>query len=261
MTDQQRVLVWATLDEAVARLLRHPTVLLLFVGTALLSLGVEQVMRLDPVPATQTTPIASFQVNLDGGAFAGNRLPVTTSLGAYYGLRLPWLLERTALLALTSLSSLGAVVLAIAAIDTDGLRAGLSAVSPDAFLRAAALIVGVIAGFGLFGGIAVLVPVLALPLILVLLFGLIRLFVALPLVVRGRPLRVAVRESWHRISGHGIRVLGMLLVLGLLSGLLADVPILGPALEQFAFVLQFSTATVVADLTAPPGESLRDYST
>ncbi|WP_136715126.1 hypothetical protein [Halorientalis salina] len=249
MTDRQPVRVWDTLREALRRLSWHPTVVVLFLVAGLLSVGVEQLMLLDPVPSTTTTLVSPFQVTVDGTISGTDGPPVSASLGAFYGLRLPWLAARLVMLTVTSLGTLAVVVIGIAAIDSGDLRAGFDDLTPERFLRAVGLTVGILAGFGLLVGLAALVPVLALPVVLAILFVLLRLFVALPLVVRGHGLRRSVRESWRRVAGHGVRVLGIVLVLGLGSGLMGEVPLIGVLLDELVFAVQISAMTVVADLT------------
>ncbi|MFB6179426.1 MAG: hypothetical protein ABEI77_06850 [Halorientalis sp.] len=251
-TGRRRVLVWQTLDEAATRLVEEPSVLALFVFSFLVSAGVNQVMRMDPVPVTANNPVV--EVNIDGGPVGTTGSLIHSSLGAYYGLRLPWLIERAALFSVTSLVSLVVIVLAVAAIDTGGLRSGLEAVTPATFLRAASFLLGLGVLFGTVGGAVALFPILALPGLLGLLLVLIRLSIVLPLLVRGQGVRRSIRASWRRVAGHGLRIFGIVLVLGFLSGLVTDLPAVGGLLEKLVLAVQISGLTVVADVMTPASD-------
>jgi membrane-anchored glycerophosphoryl diester phosphodiesterase (GDPDase) len=78
------------------------------------------------------------------------------------------------------------------------------------------LLVGVLVGLAVLGGFVLLV--------IPGFFVMTRLFASVPaLVVEGRKGRDALRRSWSLVEGYGLRIFGIILLVGLISGLVSSV--------------------------------------
>lgn len=199
-----------------------------FLAGAVLSL-VDWLRRRDPIPAFERAGLETngISVQVEFVGYPTGVSQTMVSLESLIGLELPVLAQGLGVLALAVLAISVAGVLTIArAMETDvslesGIRFVGFVVGMDLFFRVLGSI-DLVRGMGLFG----LVPLVLIVALLV------RLFVVPGLLVAGRSLWPAVRESYRLTRGRGWTISGLILLFGLGAWILAHVPFGGTILSS-----------------------------
>jgi len=238
-----------SLGRAVGRLVREPTLLLPFAALAVVLTGVDVLRRRDPIPTITWESVTPGTINVDYALYPTPQSQTVRPLQALVDLNVPYLLWAVGL----ELLALGAIVLASVIVINQALADARIDLPPvrDRFASYLGFVVAVdllgrfVGGFGVFQGMPLLIGV---PILIVAAVVGVRLFLTPVLLVAGRSLPVAVRESTQRSFGHGWSFFGLILLFGLGTWVLASVPIVGTLLTGLLIApLQAVTLVVVFD--------------
>ncbi|UPM44809.1 hypothetical protein [Halocatena salina] len=228
----------ALVTGAYRRLRTTPRVVLVMVFAGLVVAGIDWLRLHDLIP---TTGYAGIQ---DGRVAVLLSLPVTVfsrasvPLSAFVDLKPQWLVWAIGLelLNFVVVVSAGAYALAqllrtpltTAAVVRYAALVGLFQFGPDVHIEGAGLLV-------------------ALPVFVIWVFVLVRLFALPGLLITGASVRTACQHSWQRTTGHGWTLVAVIGLLGLLSHLGMSVPLVGPL--GSALVAGLHAGTIAVFLT------------
>ncbi|AGB17030.1 hypothetical protein Halru_2448 [Halovivax ruber XH-70] len=236
-----------SLGRAAGRLVREPILFLPFAAFALVLTGVDVLRRRDPIPAITWESVTPGTINVDYALYPTPQSQTVRPLQALIDLDVPYLLWAAGLefLVIGSIVLAGVIVinqgLADARIDTPPVRDRFA--SYLGFVVAVDLLGRFVGGLGVFQEMPLLIGV---PVLIVAAVVGVRLFLTPVLLVAGRSLPVAIRESNQRSFGHGWSFFGLILLFGLGTWVLASVPIVGTLLTGlFIAPLQAVTLVVV----------------
>ncbi|MFC4449893.1 hypothetical protein [Halorussus aquaticus] len=219
--------VSGVLGESVARVATDPRLALPFVVAGLVLTAVGRLRLRDPIPTTMPdlagdmTVRIAFHLYPSGLRVTGTRPAALVDLEPGY---LAWAVG-SELAAFLAVGVAGWLTLSRAADAGWGVRSpGRPLVSYLGFVVAAKIFLRSLAvfdGLGLFAVVGLVVFAVVS----------VRLFAAPALVVTGRGLGAAVRESARRSVGEGATVFGLVVLFGLSAWLLGSVPVVGTFLS------------------------------
>ncbi|WP_247729600.1 hypothetical protein [Halovivax limisalsi] len=234
-------LVTGSIRSAVSRLASIPTLLVPFAAVAALITGIDRLRHRDPIPSVAWESVADSTIHVEYPLYPAPRSRTIRRLEALIDLEVPYLLWAIGLELLTigAVAVAGVIVihraLADAGIDSPPVRRRLGAYI--GFVVAVDLVGRMLGGIGALDEMGL---VLGVPVLIALLVVSIRLLLVPILLVAGRSLPFAIRRSNRLARGHGWSCLGVILIFGLGTWLLASVPIVGT----------FLTGLVIAPLQA-----------
>lgn len=241
------------LSDGADRLGSDPRALVPFLLAGVVLATANRLRRRDPVPVVTPERLQDGHLAVAYAVFPTGVAGYDTPVGALFGLRWPYLAWTlgvgAAAVAATALSG----ALTIRRLDSRPVRDPDSDVGADAAAGSRAdlaryvAVAAALAGLGSLGrvefdGPPVLFGLLALSLVLA---AFVRLFAVPVLLVRGRGVAAAVRESARRARGRGWTVFGLVVAVGFANFLLGSVPVAGPLLST-ALVAPLHAAAVVA---------------
>ncbi|WP_435179030.1 hypothetical protein [Halorussus sp. AFM4] len=229
--------VAGVLRESVDRIGADPALVFPFAVAGLMLSAVDRLRLRDPVPTTTAPQIGDVTVRIAYQFYPAGVRGTGTRPAALVDLELPYLARTvgTELAAFLAVAVAGWVVVS-RALDAERTPGSLARYL--GFAVGAHLLLGLFALFDGLGWLALLALVAYLSVA-------VRLFAAPALVVAGRDLRTAVRESVRRSRGETATVVGLVVLVGLAAWLLGSVPVVG-ALLSTALVAPVHAVAVVA---------------
>lgn len=230
----------ALVTGAYYRLRTTPHVVITMVLAGLVVAGIDWLRLHDPIPTSGYVGIQDGQlaVLLSLPVMVFSRTSV--SLSAFVGLKPQWLAWAIGLELLAFIVVVGASAyvlarllqrpLTTAAVMRYAALVGLFQFGPRIHLENAGLLVGV-------------------PIFIIWVFVLVRLFTLPGLLIAEKPVRAALRDSWHHTTGHGWSLVALIGLLGLLSHLGMSIPLVGPLGSALIASLHAGTIAVFLDHT------------
>lgn len=263
VADDRSGLAAGSLGRAAGRLVRDPALVVPFALVAALLSGIDALRRRDPIPAVEWESLADSTVHVEYSLYPAPRSQTIRPLVALIDLEVPYLLWAVGLelLTLTAISVAGVVVIR-RALDESPVAGVDAAVGRGPVASYLVFVVAVVLAGRLLGGVDAfqeMGPVLGLPVLIALAVIAIRLVLVPVLLVAGSPLPGAIRRSNRLARGSGWSLLGLILIFGFGTWLLASVPVVGTVLTGLVIApLQIVTLVVAFErLSAREGGDLR----
>lgn len=229
--------VAGVLRGAFGRIAADPALALPFVVAGLALTAVDWLRLRDPVPTASPPRVGDVTVRIAYQFYPAGVRRAGVRPAALVDLELPYL-AWTVGAEFAALLAVAVAGWAVVSRALDAERTPVSLVRYLAFAVGAHALLGV---FALFDGLGWL----ALLALAAYLSAAVRLFAAPALVVAGRDLRTAVRESARRSRGETATVVGLVALVGLAAWLLGSVPVVG-AFPSTAVVASVHAVAVVA---------------
>ncbi|MFC3957828.1 hypothetical protein [Halovivax cerinus] len=236
-----------SLERAAGRLVRDPVTLLPFAIVGVLLTGIDALRRRDPIPSVEWATVADRTIHVEYSLYPGPRSHTIRPFVALIDLDVPYLLWAVGLelLATGAMVIAGVVVirraLAERGVDVPSVRDRVGAYL--GFVVAVDVLARFVGGIGIFRAMPLVIGV---PVLIVAAVVGVRLFLVPASLVAGRSLPSAIGHSNQLSFGHGWSFLGLILVFGLGTWLLASVPAVGTILSGLVVApLQAVTLAVV----------------
>lgn len=222
-TDRRTTLRHRTFSELSSR----PQLLLPFLVAGLVSSLLGWFHRRDPITTVSRRTLTDGHISLEYIGFPAGARGTTLSVESVLGLKVPflaWGLSAYALL-LAVHAVAGTIVIArVLGIEIDRRTVG-------SFLLYVASIDLIHRAVGSIQGLQNMPLIIGLPILAIWVYVLVRLFAVPGLIVTRRSVTDAVQRSWQLTRGHGWRLLGVVVILGLTNAVFAVFSIIGPALS------------------------------
>ncbi len=204
---------------AYRRLRTIPRALAVLVLAGLVMTGIGWLRLYDPIPIVGYVGILDGRFSVLFSPPVVIYSPTNTLFSSLVGLKPQWLAWAIGL----ELLEVAVVVWASAYVLARLLQRPLTTA---AVVRYAGLVALFQLGLGVhIEGAGLLV---AIPAFLIWMFVLVRLFALPGLLIAGKSVRIALRHSWRRTTGHGWSLVVVVGLLGLMSHLAMSVPLVGP---------------------------------
>jgi hypothetical protein len=217
------------------RIREHPRAALALLLAGTVVIGLDWLRLHDPIPAVGFSGIQDGRFSILFSVVVTVFSRTTVPVSALVGLKPQWLAWAIGLelLGLAAVAGAGAYALA---------RLLQVPLTTSAILRYAGIVILLRFGprININGGMVVTI-LLGIPLLVVFLFLLVRLFAFPGLLIAEDSIRTALRGSWRRTKGHGWSLLAVIILLGILNHLLTSIPVIGPLGSAVVAVLHAGT--------------------